>query len=77
MESVNKRSTCGRNLVLPLFHALVTREQQRFGLGIVLLAQPGLTEQGLCAEGLPGVGLKLRANGRAFLQDRLSFSESF
>src|SRR5262245_16885183 len=61
------------DLRLVLLQALVAGQQQRLGLGVLLLAQQRATEQGLGLERGPGVGLFLRADRQAVAQDGFGF----
>ena len=59
-----------RDRLLPLLHPLVAFPQERFGLGVFLLAQQGAAEQRLRVEGPPDVGLLLLADGQALAEER-------
>ncbi len=60
-----------RDRLLPLFHSLVARQQQRFGFGVFPLAQQRAAEHRLRVEGGPELGLGFLANGQALSQVRL------
>jgi len=54
-----------RNFVLPLLHALVAGQQQRFGFGIFLLREQAASEQALRIECEPIIGKLFLANIQA------------
>src|SRR5581483_7342747 len=56
------------DLVLAFLHPLVAPEQQRLGLGVLLLAEEGLSERGPRVKRPPVLRLRLLADGQAFLQ---------
>jgi hypothetical protein len=59
------------DLGLAGLYALIAREDQRFGVGVLLLVQEAAAEQAAGVEGGPLVGLALLANGQAIAQDGL------
>src|SRR5687767_8533051 len=60
-----------RYLVFTPLHSLVAGQEQRLGLGVVLLAQQAAAEQGLRVERLPGVRPVLLEECQALAQQRL------
>jgi hypothetical protein len=58
-----------RDLDLTLLHAVVALQQQRFGVGVFLLAQQDVAEQRLRVEGGPEVRLRLLADGQALAEE--------
>src|SRR2546423_1717563 len=61
------------NLPLALLHLLVALQQQRLGVGVLLLAQQAGAQQALRVEGAPGVRLLLGPDRQAVAQHRLGF----
>jgi len=55
----------------PLLHPLIAGQQQRFGVGVFLLAQQCPAEQRLRVERGPDIGLRLLADGQALAEERL------
>src|SRR5262249_53803159 len=64
-----------RDGLLASLHSFVALQQQRFGLGVLLLAQQRTAEHRLRIERAPNVRLQLLAKGHALTQDRLGLDE--
>ncbi len=60
-----------RDLRLTRLHPLVAADEQRFGLGVLLLAEQAAAELTAGVEGGPVVGFVLLADGQALAEERL------